>query len=584
MRVFFACFFVCLSAAAQVTTRVSVSSNGTQGDNNSGLAGVALSADGRFVAFHSDATTLVAGDTNGFGDIFVRDRDSGQTTRASVSTLGTQGNADSFLPAISADGRFVAFHSDASNLVAGDVNGFEDVFVRDRVAGTTVLASVSTGGTQGNGIAFAPAISGDGRYVAFSSDSTTFAPSDTNGAVDVFVRDLIAGTTTRVSVDSMGNEADTDSFFGAISADGRFVAFGSAATNLVAGDTNGSNDVFVHDMQTGATTRVSVPVGGGEGDANSEVPTISGDGRVVAFRSDATNLVPGDVNATTDIFAVDTSTGVVTRVSVDSMGTPSDSFSFLQSVSADGRYVAFDSNGSNLAANDTNGIGDIFVHDLQSGETTLVSISSAGEAADSISNAPATSANGRFIAFQSFASNLVLNQTNGFSDIFVRDLEPCARGDVNATTGPIADVLRVNGQTGGVIVPLFTPIDVTLAASPAGPDPANYGLWIWRGYPSRQVDLVVGGQRVGCTVNPTPLQAHQSPQPYLCLRSSLGVPSRFCGTARELPSPTRAPWQLHRPQGFNRAIAVTLQGLLLDVGSTHPSGFSVTNAIVLVVR
>jgi Tol biopolymer transport system component len=584
VRTLLAFVFLTVPAFAQVTTRVSLSSAGAEGDSNSGLSGLAISADGRFVAFQSDSANLVAGDANGFSDVFVRDRATGTTTRVSVSTAGDPGNGESVLPAISADGRFVAFQSGASNFAAGDTNAFEDVFVRDRLAGTTVRVSTATGGAQGNQTSHSPTISADGRFVSFVSDASNLVPGDTNGAADVFVHDVQTGTTTRVSVSSMGVQADVDCIAASISADGRYVAFDSYATNLAPGDANGVNDVFVRDLVAGTTVRVSLPNGGGEGDANSENPSISGDGRFVAFRSDATNLVPGDTNLSTDIFAVDTSTGTIVRASVDSMGTQSDSSSFLQSISADGRFVAFDSFGSNLAANDQNGLGDVFVHDLQTGETTLVSISSPGEGADSISNAPSVSSDGRFVAFQSFASNLVLGQTNGFSDVFVRDLAPCGRGTVNAGAGPVTDVLRVNGQTVGAFVALSTPIDVSLDAPPAGPLLANYGVWIWRGYGSLQTDLVVSGQRLGCTVNPTPLQPSLRPQPAFCLRASQGIPARFCGTAHELPAPSRASWQLHRGQGFSHPIAVTLQGVIVDAASTHPTHLSVTNAVALVVR
>src|SRR5947207_7980736 len=254
------------SAGAQTTERVSVVSGGTEGNNAS--LGSALSADGRFVAFDSSATDLVAADTNGVSDVFVHDRQTGTTERVSVASDGAQGNGSSglvtfaFPPALSADGRFVAFVSFATNLVASDTNGATDVFVHDRQTGTTERVSVASDGTEGNAASAGATLSADGRFVAFHSAATDLVAGDTNGTTDVFVHDRQTGITERVSVASDGTEGNKASSYPALSADGRFVAFDSDATNLVAGDTNGTTDVFVHDRQTGTTERVSVPSGG----------------------------------------------------------------------------------------------------------------------------------------------------------------------------------------------------------------------------------------------------------------------------------------------------------------------------------
>ena len=288
-----------------------------------------ISADGRFLAFDSHASNLVAGDTNGRNDVFVRDRVSGKTTRVSVRTGGEQGNEASYLRAISADGRFVVFSSYASNLVAGDTDGCNgerltcsDVFVRDRVTGKTTRASVQSGAKQANGNSGEAAISADGRFVAFSSYASNLVAGDTNKCVqkylggrrpsasrypcaDVFVRDRATGKIERVSVSSRDTQANGDSGLRglAISGDGRYVAFTSYASNLVAGDTDGCNgerltcsDVFVRDRVTGKTTRASAGSGGKQTDGNSYEPSISADGRFVAFSSEASNLVAGDAN------------------------------------------------------------------------------------------------------------------------------------------------------------------------------------------------------------------------------------------------------------------------------------------------
>ena len=360
--------FVCTPAAAQVTERESVASDGTQG--NFASVAPALSADGRFVAFESVPTNLVPGDTNGFGDVFVHDRMTGTTERVSVALDGTQGNARSLSPAISADGRFVAFASTASNLVAGDTNGRQDVFVRDRMTGTTERVSVASDGTQGNASSYTPALSADGRFVAFDSDADNLVPGDTNASTDVFVHDRMTGTTERVTVTSNGTQGNSDSFTPALSADGRFVTFESDADNLVPGDTNGSTDVFVHDRLTGTTKRVSVTSDGTQGNGGSDFPVLSADGRFVAFESDAHNLVPGDTNGFTDVFVHDRLTGTTERVSVASDGTQGDSASVHPAISADGGIVAFNSAATNLVPSDTNAAVDVFVRVRTSPTTT----------------------------------------------------------------------------------------------------------------------------------------------------------------------------------------------------------------------
>ncbi|HWP32099.1 MAG TPA: hypothetical protein VNK96_10315 [Fimbriimonadales bacterium] len=402
------------------TERVSVSSSGAQGNNSS--TGATISADGRFVAFKSDASNLVSGDTNGSTDVFVHDRQTGKTTRVSVSSSGAQGNGGIGLepsPSISADGRFVAFDSEASNLVSGDTNGANDVFVHDRQTGKTTRISVSSSGSQGNSYSDSPSISADGRYVAFESYASNLVSGDTNGTDDVFVHDRQTGKTTLVSVSSSGAQGDYWSQEPSISADGRYVAFSSLASNLVSGDTNGTSDVFVHDRQTGKTTRVSVSSSWREGNGHSNNPSISADGRYVAFTSDASNLVSGDTNGTDDVFVHDRQTGKTTRVSVSSSGAQGNSWSEDSSISADGRYIAFESEASNLVSGDSNGYLDVFVHDRQIGQTTLVSVSSSGAQGNNWSDWPSISMDGRYVAFGSDASNLVSGDTNGYQDVFV---------------------------------------------------------------------------------------------------------------------------------------------------------------------
>jgi Tol biopolymer transport system component len=337
------------------------------------------------VAFESFASNIVPGDTNNTFDIFVRDRLTNTTTRVSVDSAGNQANSDSRSPSISADGRFVAFTSDASNIVPGDTNGDSDIFVRDRLTNTTTRVSVDSAGNQANSGSFITSISADGRFVAFSSSASNIVPGDTNDKPNIFVksnlfvRDTLTNTTTRVSVNSAGNQADDFSYNPSFSADGRFVAFTSFASNIVPGDTNRSGDIFVRDRLTNTTTLVSVDSAGNPGNLQSGSPSISADGRFVAFTSEATNLVPGDTNRERDgdtnrerdmvgrdIFVRDTLTNTTTRVSVDSAGNQGNSDSSSPSISADGRFVAFNSKSSNLVPGDTNNTDDIFVVDTSS--------------------------------------------------------------------------------------------------------------------------------------------------------------------------------------------------------------------------
>ena len=425
-----------------VTERVSVASDGTQGNDWSSPH--SISADGRYVVFISGATNLVVGDTNESWDIFVHDRVIGETTRVSVASDGTEGNDTSGfggLTTISGDGRYVAFDSLATNLVVGDTNGYSDVFVHDRETGETTRVSVASDGTQGNGFSFCPSVSADGRYVAFESNATNLVEGGTNGYENIFVHDRVTELTTLVSVASDGTQGDYSSVIPSISADGRYVAFFSWATNLVAGDTNGFEDIFVHDRVTGKTTRVSVASDGTQGNSISSSPSISADGRYVAFDSVSTNLVVGDTNGSWDIFVHDRVTVETTRVSVASDGTEGNDSSGLYmgtTISEDGRYVAFYSDASNLVLGDTNGYGDIFVHDRVTGDTTRVSVASDETQGDGDSRCPSISADGRYVAFDSYASNLVVGDTNDTTDIFVRDREGLVVG--YSVSGHVTDL------------------------------------------------------------------------------------------------------------------------------------------------
>ena len=403
------------------TLRVSVAVAG--GTANASIQTSDLSANGRFVAFSSSASNLVPGDTNKTSDVFVRDRATGVTSRVSVSSNESQGNGGSDLPTVSADGRYVAFTSEASNLVAGDTNKSPDVFVRDRVQGTTARASVATGGAQARLGATDPHISGDGHVVAFSSESANLVPGDTNGAGDVFVRSLAAGTTARVNVATTGAQSDSNEEFPdraqGISGDGRFVVFDSSAANLVSGDTNGATDVFVRDRAASTTTRMSVTSNGAQADGGG-AGSISADGRYIVFDSWAENLDPRDTNRNVDVFVHDRVTGTTTGVSVVPSDSPNQGPpSWDPDISADGRYIVFTSEGS-FPPEDVNQSSSVFLHDRLAGTTTRVSVSSTGAPANNYAEHPSASANGRHVLFSSAASNLVPGPRND-SDLYVRD-------------------------------------------------------------------------------------------------------------------------------------------------------------------
>lgn len=349
-----------------VTERASVSAGGAEGHGASGALGAGgprLSGDGRYVAFSSEAPDLVPNDGNGTADVFVRDRVAGTTERVSVAGDGAEAHGESVTPSISRDGRYVTFTSLADDLIAGDGNSDRDVFLHDRTTGATELVSVASDGTHGNfpsgGLGAGPArVTPDGRYVVFGSFANNLVANDINGFDDVFVRDRVAGTTERVSVASGGAEGDGHSVYGSISDDGRYVAFSSPAGTLAPSEGFAGSDVFLHDRQTHTTSRLSDAPGGAAANGASFFPAISGDGTAVAYHSDASNLTPGDMNNTTDVFLQQISGGAIERVSAPVAG-PIGGGAFAE-ISADGAVVAFESLAGDLVPGDSNSERDVF--------------------------------------------------------------------------------------------------------------------------------------------------------------------------------------------------------------------------------
>ena len=446
------------------TRRVSVSSSGAEATyvapvaRTDGSFSLDLSANGRFVAFDSDAVDLVPTDTNLAQDVFVHDLKTGSTEIVSVSSHGTPGlgcgiSLDGLRPgvgyaqnpSISADGRFVTFESTFCNLVVGDLNMVSDIFVHDRKLGSTSRVSVSSAEEQGLAPAVFPAISGNGRFVSFEGQSENLVPKDDNEMPDIFVRDLKKGKTERASVASGGPEGPGASICSSMNGSGRFVAFDTMSP-LTGQDANSAFDVYVHDRLKKKTTLVSMnrsgAAAGGPSRLGCNASDISSDGRYVSFTDSSLGHVPNDSVNTLDVFVRDLKRARTERVSVSSAGEQGGS-EFATSISADGRFSVFTSRYNAFDRRDahdwpipTLGDPDVYIYDRFTGALELLSVTDDGveaktcpnpgaiyphlDAEASISDFPSVSASGEVVAFTSCASNLARNDTNGGSDIFVR--------------------------------------------------------------------------------------------------------------------------------------------------------------------
>lgn len=409
-------FMIASGAAQAQTARISVDGAGRQANGPS--AAPSTSADGRYTVFSTSASNLVAGDRNGHPDIVLRDSKDGRVRKLSAGRAGAGANNGSYRPMIAAGGRHVAFLSFASNIVGGDSNGVADIFVRDLGTGTLGRVSVSSSEAQANGESRFPSLSGDGRWVAFSSRASNLVGGDTNGGYDIFVRDRRAGTTSRVSVSSAEGQANGSSIDAMISADGRWVTFSSDASNLVANDTNAVGDVFLRNRSAGTTTRISVRTGGAQGNGRSYPQAITPDGRYVAFVSDASSLVPGDTNRQPDVFVHDRVTRATSRSSVASGGGQGNGASGSAALAANGQILVFRSLASNLVAGDTNNSYDVFVRDRRRATTRRVSLTSGGGQANRGCFEVAADADASVVAFTCRATNLVPGDTNSADDIF----------------------------------------------------------------------------------------------------------------------------------------------------------------------
>jgi Tol biopolymer transport system component len=319
-----------------------------------------VSGDGRFVVWSTNASNLVAGDTNGTWDVFLRDMVTGTTTLISRDHLGNLASARSDGPRITPDGRYVVFESDA-DLVPADTNGQKDVYRRDRSTSQLARVSVTSTGVQGDGWSYHGAITSNGRYVVFTSGATTFVAGDTNNQVDIFMKDMLSGTLTRVNVSTGGAQANNESTWPSISGFGAYITYCSAASNLVPGDTSGNWDLFGYDVATAVTTRLNVQPNGLQANSYVHSPTaMSDDGQLVAFASLSTNLVAGDLNGKQDIFVRNRSAGITSRVSLDLAGGEVDGDCFVPHMTPDGNVITYTSDATDIVMNDVNARRDIF--------------------------------------------------------------------------------------------------------------------------------------------------------------------------------------------------------------------------------
>jgi Tol biopolymer transport system component len=385
----------------------------------------AISADGRYVAFASAADNLVEGDTAGWIDIFVRDQLTRRTVRVNVAPTGAQADGASFAPSISADGRYVAYDSYATNLAPADDNGAADVFLHDSLTATTRLVSTGRTGGAAAGDSTTPSVSANGRYVAYDSTAADLVAGDTNGFGDVFVWDAVRGVTVRASVGTAGDgtsvQGDAGSGFASLSADGSRVAFTSAAENLAGGDTNGAHDIYVRDLTSGVTELVSLAVDGKQGNANADAPALSAAGTHVAFEA-AARLSPQDRDRSIDVYVRDLLAGTTTLVSGATTPTPAGTqrgISYGPAISANGRYVSFTSFADDLVPADRNRFQEAYLRDMLTGTVSRIAVNRDGVPGTAASYGTALSPDGAHLAFCSAAPNLVAGDSNNAHDAFV---------------------------------------------------------------------------------------------------------------------------------------------------------------------
>lgn len=484
-------------AAESLTDQASVTTGGFKpwgggyGGNNDGVENRQVSADGRYVVMVSSAP-LVKRQTQLDWQVHVRDRKRGTTTLVSVGHDGGFADGRSWNAQISADGRRVAWESEATNLVPGDTNDERDVFVRDLVTGTTTRVSVASDGAQAEGDhgSWIPSLSADGMHVVFASDAPNLAPGLTGNTERAFLHDLGDGTTELVSLgadDIPASVADGKAV--SVSGDGSKVSFVSLDAEVTQDADNQDLDVFVRDRVAGTTVRVA----GNEDGADHG--TLSADGRFLAYESPDPDIVPGDTNGEKDVFVVDLQTESHTLVSRSSSGALGDGYSQHPQISADGRFVVFESNATNLVAGDTNGYRDVFRHDLATGATERMNLRPGGGQSDTMATVPGISGDGGHVTFYSTDGDLT-SLGSGWGQTYVRDLDgrwPAMRavvkrfpkavkkkGKVTVRTVDIAANERVRvvwkpkGKTKGKTVTRWATVKRNRFTVRTGPKPGKY--------------------------------------------------------------------------------------------------------------
>ncbi len=452
---------------------VSISTTGGAADGTSQDA--CVSQDGAYVAFASNATNLTP-----FGGlpmsrrIYRRSLTSGETTQVDLAPGAVQPNGASYWPSISGDGKRVAYYSAATNLVSGDTEGMYDVLLWDEASHETTLVSVSTAGVKGDGQSYSPAISANGRFVAFESDATNLAGPDANGNSDIYLRDLASMTTTRVSVSTTGTDINGGAWEPSISADGRFVVFYSEASNVVDGDTNNDYDVFIRDMQEGVTERVSVDSDEIESTRGGDLGACSADGRFVVFRS-LGSFEASDTNlGLSDVYLRDTQLGTTTLMSQSTSGVVGDDNTYEFAISGDGRYVFMQTYAGNFDPRDNTSPENIYVRDTLLNTTTLVSVTAAGVLPGGQAIKPATDYIGRILAFESSAANLSTIDTDSDDDIYVKDLmragSTLTLSSLPATMPAYGASYEMTGTLNSGVKPLVDRrVVVQVATAPGGP-------------------------------------------------------------------------------------------------------------------
>jgi len=409
-------------APTATTTKVSTGTGGVNANDNS--KNIIVSANGRYVVFESIATNLVSGDTNGVSDIFLYDRVTKTTVRANRGPAGAQANGGSYNPSISADGRYVVYESDATNLVSGDTNTVRDIFLYDTITKTTIRANRGPAGAQAvGGDSNNAEISGNGRYIVYESDATNLVSGDNNVLKDIFLYDTVSKTTIRANRGPGNAQAiGGNSYAPSISADGRYVVYESDATNLVSGDSNGVRDIFLYDKSLNKTIRANRGPGNAQAvGGTSKNASISANGRYIVYESTATNLVSGDNNGVSDIFVYDMAINKTIRANRGAGNAQAVGGDSLNAkISADGRYIVYESDATNLVSGDNNGIKDIFKYDMVLNKTIRANrgLNNAQLTTGDSFN-PSISGNGAYIAYASDATDIVSGDTNGKTDVFL---------------------------------------------------------------------------------------------------------------------------------------------------------------------